>query len=101
VKLETFHIKDVPDNGQCAWFILKVDGKEYVSAGRGELKDNCLNRDLNFVFGISDLLIKVHSLGKEGDTLKVLKKEFDTWDEYEEYTAASRNDTTKESHESN
>lgn len=60
-------------------FALSIDGdRGFFAYNMTECpEDATLNRDLNFVYGISDLMEKAWLAGKNGDTFEIIRIEED------------------------
>jgi hypothetical protein len=63
--------------GEGERYVIEVDGAHRVTAGRGEPEDNCLGRDLSFVYDIVPLMQEAYEAGKRGDAFEVEKVEED------------------------
>lgn len=66
--------KAIEENENRDFYTIIVDGNERISANDyGEPEDNSLNRDLNFVYSIVELMREAHEAGKRGEVFEVEK----------------------------
>lgn len=92
MKILEIHI-EADDYGEGDYYILNIDGKDHLEVSGGEPEDNSLSRDLNFVYGITDLMKLTYEAGMRKEPLQFDSIAFKDYNEYEEWQ--SKNEESK------
>jgi hypothetical protein len=71
ITIETYSEKACEENDYCGKFVLKIDGKKFMSFYDGEPEDSNLGRNFNDVFSIPELIQRVYDAGKSGEVLEI------------------------------
>ncbi len=71
--------KAVAERDYCNIYVIEIDGKTVFSVSDGDPEDNNLSRNFNDVYGLLNLLIRVHEAGTKGEKLIIEQKEVEEY----------------------